>query len=53
MITGEIASASGFSEESLYIFYEVFMPDGWTFEDYNEYETMGITKDETSEFNKR
>jgi hypothetical protein len=36
-----------------YIFYEVFLPEGWTFEDYNEYETYGITREETTEFNKR
>jgi hypothetical protein len=31
----------------------VFLPEGWTFEDYNEYETYGITREETTEFNKR
>ena len=35
------------------MFYEAFLPDGWTFEDYNEYETFGITREETTEFNKR
>ena len=29
------------------------MPEGWTFEDYNEYETFGITREDTTEFNKR
>jgi hypothetical protein len=50
---GEIASTSGFECEMQYVFYEVFMPDGWTFEDYNEYETYGLVREETTEFNKR
>ena len=29
------------------------MPEGWTFEDYNEYESMGNNREEVSEFNKR
>jgi hypothetical protein len=53
MLIGEIISASGFDDENSYIFYEVFLPEGWTFEDYNEYETYGISREETSEFNKR
>ena len=36
-----------------YIFYEVFLPDGWAFEDYNEYEISGLIREETTEFNKR
>ena len=35
------------------MFYEVFLPESWTFEDYNEYETYGITREDTTEFNKR
>ena len=35
------------------MFYEVFLPSGWSFEDYNEYETYGLVREETSEFNKR
>ncbi len=46
-------SASGFSEENTYTFYEAFLPEGWTFEDYNEYETYGLAREATSEFNKR
>ena len=52
-IMGEIISAENFDEEDLYIMYSVFLPDGWTFEDQNEYEIMGISKEDTSEFNKR
>jgi hypothetical protein len=36
-----------------YLFYEVFIPEGWSFEDYNEYEVAGLIREETSEFNKR
>ena len=36
-----------------YCFYEVFLHEGWTFEDYNEYETYGVTREDTTEFNKR
>lgn len=50
---GEIMSTSGFDAEKQYIFYEVFIPEGWSFEDYNEYEVTGLLREETSEFNKR
>jgi hypothetical protein len=43
----------GFDAENQYIFYETFIPEGWSFEDYNEYETYGLVREETSEFNKR
>ena len=33
--------------------YQIFLTEGWTFEDYNEYEIAGINREETSEFNKR
>jgi hypothetical protein len=46
-------SASGFNDEQLYIFYETFLPEGWTYEDFNDYESMGVQRDEASEFNKR
>lgn len=35
------------------MFYEVFIPEGWSFEDYNEYEIQGLLREETTEFNKR
>ena len=56
-VVGEIVSASGFNAEKQYIFYELLVPEegGWTFEDYNEYETEGLltAHEQTSEFNKR
>jgi hypothetical protein len=30
---GEIVQASGFNAERLYIFYDMFTTDGWTYED--------------------
>ena len=51
--TGEIVSANGFEAPKQYLFYEAFLPEGWSFEDYNEYETYGLVREETTEFNKR
>ena len=31
----------------------MFIPEGWSFEDYNEYEVAGLIREETTEFNKR
>lgn len=42
---GEIVSASGFNDEQIYIMYEAFLTDGWSFEDFNEYEIMGVTRE--------
>ena len=53
IIVGEIVSTRGFEAEKQYLFYEVMVPDGWSFEDYNEYETLGLIREETTEFNKR
>jgi hypothetical protein len=33
--------------------YDVFLPEGWTFEDNNEYYYNSRGRDETSEINKR
>lgn len=46
-------STSDFDSEKQYLFYEVMVPEGWSFEDYNEYETYGLVREETTEFNKR
>jgi len=35
-IFGEISSLSDFSEESLYLFYEFYLPIGWKIDDQNE-----------------
>lgn len=40
-VVGEIVSASGFNAESLYIYYDTLVSEGWTFEDTNEYEMFG------------
>ncbi len=37
-VLGEIVQASGFEAESVYLMYDTFLCDGWTFEDTNEYE---------------
>ena len=34
--SGEIVSAHGFNSENTYIFYDTFVPDGWSFEEANE-----------------
>lgn len=31
----------------------MFIPEGWSFEDYNEYEVAGLMREDFSEFNKR
>jgi hypothetical protein len=33
--------------------YEIFMPEDWSFEDFNEYDTQGNSWENTSEVNKR
>jgi len=50
---GEIVSAIGFQHEKTYCFFETFIPEGWTFEDDNKYETLGVVREDTTEFNKR
>jgi hypothetical protein len=50
---GEIVSASGFNSDKLYIFYDTMMSEGWTFEDFNDTELYGMTRDDSSEINKR
>lgn len=52
-VVGEIVSASGFNAESLYIYHDTLVSEGWTFEDTNEYEMFGQVRDETTENNKR
>ena len=52
-VLGEIVSATGFNAESLYIYYDTIVSEGWTFEDANEYEMFGNVRDEHSENNKR
>lgn len=52
-VLGEIVSATGFNSESLYIYYDTIVSEGWTFEDANEYEMLGSVRDEQSENNKR
>lgn len=46
-------ACSGFSAENTYVFYDVFVPEGWSFEDANEQESFGAFRDEHSEPNKR
>jgi len=52
-VLGEIVSATGFNAESLYVYYDTIVSEGWTFEDTNEYEMFGAVRDEQSENNKR
>ena len=33
---GEIVETVGFEAENTYIFYDTFLPEGWTFEEANE-----------------
>lgn len=43
----------GFEAENTYIFYETFLPEGWTFEEMNEQEVFGSIRDDHQEQNKR
>lgn len=50
--TGEIVSAIGFEEAKLCISYQVYVPDGWKFDDFNRYDTLGVAGD-VDDINKR
>lgn len=50
--TGEIVSAIGFDQPKLSINYQVFVPELWDFDDFNNYETLGLSTD-LDEINKR
>jgi len=50
---GELVQTSGFNAEKTYVFFDTFLPEGWSFEDANEYENYGSQRDEYAEFNKR
>ena len=53
-VIGEIVSATGFHAQQTYITYQLLLPEqGWIYEDANDYELEGITRDDTCEFNKR
>jgi hypothetical protein len=52
-VLGEIVQASGFESENVYIMYDTFITDGWTFEDNNEYEISSALRDEHDESNRR
>ena len=53
-ILGEIVKASGFAAPNTYVMFEVMLPENdWVFEDVNEYEMYGATRDSTVEYNKR
>ena len=45
--------AAGFNADNTCVFYDTFIPDGWAFEDCNEYEIYGAYRDDSVEFNKR
>ena len=36
LVLGEIVETVGFEAENTYIFYDTFLPEGWTFEESNE-----------------
>jgi hypothetical protein len=50
---GEIVETVGFNAEQTYVFFDTFVPEGWTFEDFNAYETLEPVRDEHAENNKR
>lgn len=50
--TGEIVSAIGFDQPKLSINYQVHVPELWSFDDFNSYDTLGISND-LDEINKR
>lgn len=50
---GEIVKASGFQAENLYVTFNTFVPEGWRFEDANEYEVYRPVRDDYAEDNKR
>lgn len=52
-VLGEIVETVGFEADNTYIFYETFLPEGWTFEEANEQEVFGQIRDEHAEANKQ
>ena len=52
-LLGEIVETTGFNAENTYVFFETFVPKGWSFEDANEQETYGQFRDDHAEQNKR
>ena len=52
-VLGEIVETVGFQAENTYIFYDTFLPEGWTFEESNEQEIFGQIRDEHGEVNKK
>lgn len=50
---GEIVSTVGFNAEQTYVFFDTFVPDGWTFEDANSYESFDTVRDEHAENNRK
>lgn len=43
----------GFNAENTYVFFDTFVPPGWSFEDVNEQEIYGAFRDDHCEQNKR
>lgn len=52
-VTGEIQSIEGFDHERGYVMSQVFMPEDWAFEDFNDYDTLGQSTENVSEVNRR
>jgi Meckel syndrome type 1 protein len=50
--TGEIVSAIGFDQPKLSIIYQIHVPELWLFDDFNNYDTLGMSND-LDEINKR
>ena len=50
---GEIVETIGFNAEQTYVFFDTFVPEGWTFEDSNAYECFDTVRDEHDEVNRR
>ena len=50
---GEIVQTCGFDAESTYVFYDTFLPSGWSFEDANAYEAFETFRDDHAENNRK
>lgn len=49
---GEIVSGIGFDSSNICVFYEIQVPEGWKMDDFNDYDTLGLAKDQSSEINR-
>jgi hypothetical protein len=52
-VVGELQSIEGFEHDKGYVMTQIFMPEDWSFEDFNDYDTLGGSWENTSEVNRR